>query len=165
MVDQHYDFIWRSLRRLGVAERNTDDAAQHVFWVASQKIDQIETGAERAFLFRTAAGVAANERRSAMNRRHQLCDVDDLSGHASAGPTPEEMMRLKRARVMLDEVIEAMSPELSSVFILFELEGMTSIEIAGVLEIAPGTVASRLRRAREFFQDAVGRLHAKVVGP
>jgi RNA polymerase sigma-70 factor (ECF subfamily) len=165
MIDQNYDFIWRSIRRLGVAERNVDDVVQHVFWVASQKIDQIEVGSERSFLFRTAAGVAANERRSAANRRHQVCDVNDLAHHADASPNPEELMRIKRARAQLDEVIGAMDPELGSVFVLFELEGMTGAEIAKLLEIAPGTVASRLRRAREFFEDAVSRMHAKAVTP
>jgi RNA polymerase sigma-70 factor, ECF subfamily len=165
MIDQNYDFIWRSIRRLGVAERNVDDAVQHVFWVASQKIDQIEVGSERSFLFRTAAGVAANERRSATNRRHQVCDVNDLALHADASPDPEELMRIKHARAQLDLVIGAMDPELGSVFVLFELEGMTGAEIAKVLEIAPGTVASRLRRAREFFEDAVSRMHAKAVTP
>jgi hypothetical protein len=36
----HFDFIWRSLRRLGVPEDSVDDAAQQVFVVASRKIDR-----------------------------------------------------------------------------------------------------------------------------
>jgi RNA polymerase sigma-70 factor, ECF subfamily len=44
------------------------------------------------------------------------------------------------------------------VFVLFELEEMTGLEIAHVLKLAPGTVASRLRRAREAFHDGVKRL-------
>jgi len=43
-------------------------------------------------------------------------------------------------------------------FVLFELEEMTMASIAEVLGLAPGTVASRLRRARATFESAAGRL-------
>jgi len=57
-----------------------------------------------------------------------------------------------------------MPEELSSVFVLFELEGMTSIEIAALLEIPVGTAASRLRRAREHFEACVKRASARNGG-
>ena len=49
-------------------------------------------------------------------------------------------------------------PDLAEVFVMFELEGLSSPEIAASLEIPLGTVASRLRRAREQFRVVVGRL-------
>src|SRR4051812_6204799 len=64
LVEQHFDFIWRSLRGLGVPSSAVDDAAQHVFCVASEKLGAIAAGSERAFLFKTALGVAANARRA-----------------------------------------------------------------------------------------------------
>jgi RNA polymerase sigma-70 factor (ECF subfamily) len=51
--------------------------------------------------------------------------------------------------------------ELRSVFVLFELEEVTETEIARALDLPRGTVASRLRRARKFFQDAIRRRHAR----
>jgi RNA polymerase sigma-70 factor (ECF subfamily) len=51
--------------------------------------------------------------------------------------------------------------ELRVVFVLFELEEMTTAEIATLLEIPSGTVASRLRRARETFEDHVARVRAR----
>ncbi len=51
--------------------------------------------------------------------------------------------------------------EMRAVFVLFELEEMPSTEIAEVLAIPIGTVASRLRRAREEFQRIVARLKAR----
>jgi RNA polymerase sigma-70 factor (ECF subfamily) len=47
------------------------------------------------------------------------------------------------------------------VFVLFELEGMTMAEIATSLDVPPGTVASRLRRARELFAAAVSRIESR----
>jgi RNA polymerase sigma-70 factor (ECF subfamily) len=45
--------------------------------------------------------------------------------------------------------------DLRAVFVLFELEELTMMEIATMSDIPPGTVASRLRRARQAFQEAV----------
>src|SRR5437870_3078170 len=44
MVGAHFDFIWRSLRRLGVPTTDVDDCAQQVFWVASRKLTLIQEG-------------------------------------------------------------------------------------------------------------------------
>ena len=48
------------------------------------------------------------------------------------------------------------------VFVLFEIEGMTMLEISECLKLPPGTVASRLRRGRKTFDAAVLRLRAKL---
>src|ERR1043165_1590531 len=70
MFHQHYDFVWRSVRRLGVPEDAVDDAAQEVFVVASRKLDAIGAGKEKAFLFGTAVRVAADTRRALQRRRN-----------------------------------------------------------------------------------------------
>jgi RNA polymerase sigma-70 factor (ECF subfamily) len=48
--------------------------------------------------------------------------------------------------------------KLRAVFVLFELEEMTLVEIATMSDTPLGTVASRLRRARQAFSKAVRRL-------
>ena len=59
MVHTYFDFIWRSLRRLGVPADSVDDAAQRVFWVAAQNLGDIRVESERAYLFGTALRVAS----------------------------------------------------------------------------------------------------------
>src|SRR5687767_12477047 len=71
LVDAYFEFIWRSLRRLGVPAADTDDAAQEVFLVASRRLADIVEGSERSFLFGTALKVASTQRRSAERRREQ----------------------------------------------------------------------------------------------
>jgi len=51
------------------------------------------------------------------------------------------------------------------VFVLFELEGMTTPEIAELIGIPLGTAASRLRRARETFREAASKLGRLQRGP
>lgn len=158
LVEGQYDFIWRSLRRLGVPDTDADDCSQQVFLVASRKLDDIEPGCERSFLFSTALRVASDARRSRQRRREVFEDVEEPRDSA---PNPEQVAEQKRARALLDEVLDSLPMDLRAVFVLFELEELPSADIAEVLAIPIGTVASRLRRAREEFQRIVARLKAR----
>jgi RNA polymerase sigma-70 factor (ECF subfamily) len=156
MLDAHFDFIWRSLRRLGLSDDRADDAAQQVFVVASRRLGSIMLGSEKSFLLRTAMRVASDVRRSASYRR-EVAHADpaaDIEG----GLRPDDLLDQRRARALLDRVLDAMDFDLRSVLVLFEIEEMTTAEIAVLLEIPYGTVASRLRRAREQFQAKLARL-------
>jgi RNA polymerase sigma-70 factor (ECF subfamily) len=156
MLADHYDFIWRSLRRLGLDASGADDAAQQVFVVASRKLAGIRVGGERAYLFGIALRVASDARRAAAGRReHPSEDVDEAP---DPSPGADEMLDHRRARALLDEALEHLPLPLRVVFTLHELEDMSMSEIADVVGIAPGTVASRLRKARQLFESAVARL-------
>lgn len=157
MVTQNFEFIWRSLRGLGVPASGADDAAQQVFMIASQKLDAITIGSERAFLFSTARGVAANARRS-LSRSRELVDEGALAQRVDEAPDPEQAAESSQGKKLLERVLAGMTEDLKTVFVLFELEGLTSVEIAAMLDIPVGTAASRLRRAREEFQLAVTEL-------
>ena len=160
MVGEHFDFIWRSLRRLGVPEAEVDDCAQQVFWVAARKLDDIVAGSERPYLFSTAMRVASDARRSRTRRRE--VHEDDAGEVSDPAPDPEQIADRRRARAMLDEVLDALPMELRAPFVLFELEEMPTAEIGAMLELPAGTVASRLRRAREEFQKIAARLQARA---
>lgn len=158
LVDTHFDFIWRSLRRLGLPGPDADDAAQRVFWIASQKLDRIEEGKERSFLFGTACNVASDHRRAERRRKEDFSDgIDVEDGTASA----EELVDRNRARLVLDRVLDGMTMEVRAVFVLFELEELSVPNIALLLGVPIGTVASRLRRGRELFQAAAARFRAR----
>src|SRR5690349_17768097 len=72
LVGEHSAFVWRSLLRLGVPRADAEDAVQQVFLVASRRLDDIEPGRERAFLFSTALRIAARARRTQQRRREVL---------------------------------------------------------------------------------------------
>jgi hypothetical protein len=61
---------------------------------------------------------------------------------------------------LLDDILDQMPQDMRTVFTLFEFEDLTGPEIAQVLGIPLGTVASRLRRAREYFRVEVRRFEA-----
>ena len=149
LVRTHVDFVWRSLRRLGLSPADADDATQRVMLVLASKADAIEPGCERAFLFRTAMRVASKAHRA--EQRRPVTDLPDADQHAHCSPGPELLLEQRRAREDLDALLAKMPFDLRAAFVLFEIEGCSQPEIALALGIPKGTVASRLRRAREDF--------------
>jgi RNA polymerase sigma-70 factor (ECF subfamily) len=159
----HFQLVWRCLRRFGVGpEDAVDDAAQRVFEIAAKKRLQIASGSERAFLIRTAALVALEVyRQNKRAARAQTWEMARLAHSAGEG-RPDEAIEAEQWRARLDQVLDALSPELRTVFVLFELEELTGPEIAALLGLAEGTVASRLRRARKQFRTAATRLRTTL---
>jgi RNA polymerase sigma-70 factor (ECF subfamily) len=160
----HYDRVWRTLRRLGLPSGEADDAAQEVFMVALRRLDDIDPARARAFLSGVAVRVAADHRRHA--RRHPELPTEDvvLALRADPGPDVDERMDAARRRARLDALLDTLDDELRQVIVLHELEALTMAEIAAALELPPGTVASRLRRARERLEAAAARLAARTRG-
>jgi RNA polymerase sigma-70 factor (ECF subfamily) len=157
-VRENFQFIWRSLRRLGVRPDDAvDDAAQRVFEVAAKKVAAIEPGRERAFFFMTALKVAHELRRRG-RRESSRFGGDATDTVVDPAPDPEQAATAARLRQLFDGILSEMPFELSTVFVLFELEELSSIEIAQLLEGPVGTVASRLRRAREQFRERAAKL-------
>ena len=160
LFDAHYDFVWRSLRGLGVAPGQLDDGAQQVFLLGFRKLDAITPGSERPFLFRLATGVAANLRRT-VRRKREVGDDAVLEARPDTAADPEELVSRGEAQRLLDEALSWMPGDLRMVFVLFELEEMEIPDIAASLEIPVGTVGSRLRRAREKFKEAAQRVQRR----
>lgn len=162
LFDAHVDFVWRSVRRLGVPEAGVDDAVQEVFLVVMRRLDHIDPGREKAFLFGTAIRVASDARRALRRRGRVTTDDAALAVATSPVPGPDALVDQKRDRALLEACIDTLPEDLRVVFILFELEEMTAAAIADLLALPAGTVASRLRRARAAFRAAVTRITAQV---
>jgi len=150
LVQQHFEFIGRVVRNLGVAQGEIDDVLQQVFCAAASRLSDIVEGSERAFLVQAAVNWAANARRVQARRRE--VGVAELPDVADEAPTPEDVTDRKRAAAVLDGLFATMDLDLRTVFVLYEIERLSRSEIAALLGLAEGTVASRLRRARDDFQ-------------
>jgi RNA polymerase sigma-70 factor (ECF subfamily) len=160
-VDAHYDALWRFLRRMGVAEANAEDAVQQVLLVFARRAAVVPPDAERAFLFSTALRVASDIRRKA-GRSREAEDVEALLSAAHPGPDAEEQLAQHEMLGCLDALLEELAPELRVVLVLAELEEQTLVEIAALLDLPRGTVASRLRRARQLFEVKALELKARL---
>lgn len=155
MFAEHHVTVWRSLRRRGLSADEAADATQETFLIASGRLGDIEPDSERAFLIGTARRVAHTLGRKTV--RWQLDDDMDqrISTARDAGDEHADLQ-------LCDLALSKMNPELAEAFVLYEIEGLTSPEIAALLEIPLGSVASRLRRAREQFRDTVKRIERSL---
>lgn len=155
MFVAHHGMVWRTLRRRGLTADAAADATQQTFLIAAERLADIQPDSERAFLVGTALRVARAMGRKTM--RWQLEEdmdrrVVEASDHGDA----------RAAIELCDLALSKVDPDVSEVFVLFEIEGLSSPEIAASLEIPLGTVASRLRRAREQFRRVVARLESTM---
>ena len=156
LVDGYIDFVARVLRNAGTPQADIDDEVQRTFIIAARRLDDVRVGAEKSFLLQTALNVAAHARRTIARRREVASENAPESFDSRA--TPEQLTDQKRVRHLLDRILDQMGSELRTVFVLYEFEEMNMSEIAEVLGIPPGTVASRLRRARVEFRARVGMI-------
>src|SRR6188768_812051 len=159
-VDDYLDVVARALRNAGTPPAEVDDAVQRTFIIAARRRDDVRIGAERSFLLQIALNVAAHVRRSAARRRE--VPESELPERVDAA-TPEQLTSHKHERQLMNSALEQLSPDLRTVLVLFELEERTMAEIAEALQIPPGTVASRLRRAREQFRERLRSLSGRKV--
>lgn len=155
---EHARFVWRILRRLGVAPSEVDDVAHEVFMVAFQRRDSLYAESyERSWLFGIAKRVALQAHRKAKRRPETL----DASHPASPVEGPEAAVARQQAASLAQAAIDKLDERRRMVFVLCELEEMSAPEVSAALEIPVNTVYSRLRTARREFEDSIRRMRSR----
>jgi RNA polymerase sigma-70 factor (ECF subfamily) len=147
LYDAHFDFVWRSLRRLGVAESALDDAAQDVFLVVHRRLAGYEPRySARTWLFAIVRRVARDHRRRVQRKGGLSPLPDDVPAASQRGPL--ELTMQSQATRIVHEFLETLDDDRRAVFTLAELEQMNAHEISDALEVNQSTVYSRLGSAR-----------------
>jgi RNA polymerase sigma factor (sigma-70 family) len=155
LVESHGAGVVRYLRSLVGDGDLARDLAQDTFL----KLHAHADGAGAALVFTVARSCALDHlRRQKVRRGHEVTDAESL---AAAAPAPERYRpdRDLENRQLRDDLLAALAtlPEdQRSVFHLSEIEGLAYAEIAAILEVSPGTIASRkhhaVRRLREYLR-------------
>ncbi len=159
IYEEHFDFVWRSLRRLGVPVSACDDASQEVFVVVFRRLAEFEARSSlRTWLFSIALNIARHYRRALRSNKEQA--LDESLVHASDA-APEEQARLAEAMRIVYSLLDTLEDSRREVFVLAHLEQMPAADIADALGIPLNTVYSRLRLARRDFDAALRRHHAR----
>jgi RNA polymerase sigma-70 factor, ECF subfamily len=161
VYEEHFRFVWRSLRRLGVPESDVADSVQDVFLVVHRRLDEFEGRSKvTTWLYGICYRVARDRRRLAHVRRH----VDDEAAVAERVDDRADVAaeaERRQGMALLESILDEMPIEQRAVFTLFELETMSGEAIAEALEIPLGTVYSRLRIGREQFRKSLSRMQAR----
>jgi RNA polymerase sigma-70 factor (ECF subfamily) len=153
VYEEHFDYVWRSLRRLGVPPAAVDDAVQEVFLVVHRRIPEFDGRASiKTWLFAIALRVAPKHRR----RFHPSDGVVDVEP-ASTAAAPDEALASARAAQTLYAILSELEETRRETFVMAELEELPAKDIAELTGTPVNTVYSRLRLARRDFNAAVAR--------
>ncbi len=160
VYEREFDYVWTTLRRMGVSESSLPDATHDVFVVVFRRLSDFDASRPlRPWLFGIAYRVASDRRALAYNRRETPSELPELdSGAVGADVSLERSQRRKLVHDALAKVDEGQR----AVLIAHDLEERPMAEIAGELEIPVKTAYSRLRLAREALTKALERALRKV---
>ena len=148
-------FVWRMLTHFGVREASLEDATQEVFIVVHRRWASWREGVSaRSWIYGIVRRVAADHRRAQGRHLRKLDALPRAREHYDLETVAAER-ELIRA---LELELERLSPEQREVFVLVELEGMTTREVGELTGDKRNTVASRLRLARACVRKALARV-------
>lgn len=155
IYDEHFAFVWRCLRHLGVAPAALDDAAQDVFVIVHRRIGSFAGAASlRTWIYGIVRRVASKYRRSADRRAHLEPLEHDPPCRA---PGPFERAQEAEAIECVYAFVQRLDEKKRDVFILGVLEEFSVPEIATVLSVPVNTAYTRLRRVRAAFRTALAK--------
>ncbi len=166
VYDDNVDFVWRVIARLGVPAPSVPDVAQEVFVVVHKKLAEFQgLSSIRTWLFQIARLAVQDYRRTVRRKEPPrseegpvLVDADRLP---SDGSSPEAAAAKSQAARLLHVILSDMDDQKREVFVLAELEQLPVPEIAEAIGVNVNTAYSRLRLAREAFNQAIARHQAR----
>lgn len=163
IYDQHFDFTWRNLRRLGVREAQLADAAQDVFLVVHRRLPEFSAsaherhGALRSWLYSIVVRVARQYHRGLRRKPSEgMDDVGELPD--TSGKEPERAAQESEALRQLLGLLAGLDEAKREAFVLAELEGLTAPEIAEILGVNVNTIYARIRAARRALEELLAQL-------
>jgi RNA polymerase sigma-70 factor (ECF subfamily) len=159
LVLRHQDRIFRLACRLVGDPESALDAAQETFVKAWRALDRFE-GAARFSTWLTR--IAINQCRNELRRRRTVKHTRPLSLDASRpgsevtiretlaadGPDAWEVERGREVGAACRQALTQLDPEAREILMLREVEDLSYEDMAEVLDVAVGTIRSRLHRAR-----------------
>jgi RNA polymerase sigma-70 factor, ECF subfamily len=168
VYEDHFSFVWRNVRGLGVAPSGVEDVVQDVFVVVHRRLGEFDgtRASMRTWLFGILRRVVSDHRRTQRRKPAQFgtkegdAEVETLTDNQRMGPH-ESAARAEAVRV-LSQMLDSLDDDKREVFVLAEIEQMSVPEIAQAIDINVNTAYARLRAARKDFEDAVQRHHART---
>jgi RNA polymerase sigma-70 factor (ECF subfamily) len=167
IYEQYFPLVWRTARRLGVAEAALDDVCQEIFLAIHRRLpDFAGQSSLRTWIFGFILNVVqiyhrSLRRKSVAHRAiGEIVDPDTLTdlGQTSA----DDQLRQAEAVRLVRTALEQIDLEKRAVFVMAEIEGLSAVEIARIVQANVNTVYARLRSARRQFQKIVRRSGLRV---
>lgn len=148
---QHFDFVWRAVRGLGVNPANIDDVVQEVFLIVHRKLEALENpDALRSWLFGIARRVCKDHRRSAARRGPHV----ELDQQRDVNPAqdPQAQAVGRQALRLVENYVDRLDDDNRALFFLALVEGLPIADAAKALNLNANTTYSRVRALRHDLQ-------------
>jgi RNA polymerase sigma-70 factor (ECF subfamily) len=156
IYQQYFDFVWSSVRRLGVGGDSMDDVVQEVFIVVHSRLHTLQQPESlRSWIYGVVRRTVSSHRRT-----HRAKVVRESVVAAEGSPrtrTPLDLTEQAGELKLLNKLLAGMDEAKREIFLLVELDEMSVPEVAEALEIPLNTAYSRLRAARLAFEEALAR--------
>jgi RNA polymerase sigma-70 factor (ECF subfamily) len=154
---EHANFVRRLVRRLDGQSSESDDLVQEIFLVAHRKWPELAGSPQvdpRSWLYGVVVRVLRHERR---RRKLRAFLLFERSHEPKDEQTPATLLERHEARALVRRLLDSLSENKRTVFVLFELEGLSGQQIAGILRVPIQTVWNRLFHARKAFLKVLAR--------
>ncbi len=157
LYDRYAKDVWRTVRRALVDGADAEDVVHAVFVKLPEIARSYDGRAScRAWLCGVAVRFAMRHRRGA-GRFRRMLGLFVETAPTTAGPDPERRAGHREELALFERALAQLSPKKRAVFVLVELEGLSSDEAAAALEVPAATVRTRLFHARQEIHAAMGR--------
>jgi RNA polymerase sigma factor (sigma-70 family) len=154
----HAAQVARWAARLGALDSDVEDVVQEVFLVVDRKWPSLRgDGNFTSWLFQITRTVVANQRRR-LRWRRLWSGGEQLARARWEGPDPDADLQRRGTIVLFHRALERLPEKQRTVFVLYELDGMSTPAIAELVQRKLSTVKVQLARARERFVAAYERL-------
>jgi RNA polymerase sigma-70 factor (ECF subfamily) len=165
---EHFRYVWRCLRALGVRDSALDDAVHDVFLVVQQKLARFDgQAALTTWLYAIALRVARRARATARKDAWRFTSADEVdqsladvavAASALTDEHPERALERGERLLLARRALNRLDDDKREAFVLAQIEQMSAPEISEITGLPLNTVYSRVRAAKLAFQAEVARL-------
>lgn len=150
LYDAHFDFAYRTARRLGAPEGEVEDVVHEAFEVAFARLQRFDHGQFSTWLYRIVANVVTARLRRWKVRR--VLDAWWGSKTEREASSLEGAVSARQQLGLVADVLRSLSAEKREVFALHEIEGLSHEEISELTGAKVATVRTRLHYAKRDFE-------------
>lgn len=165
IVERHHDVVYRYVaRRIG--RQDARDVTAEVFLNAFAARSRFDTTAEsaRPWLFGIAFNLIGRRLRTIRRRQRLTEALPGLRPVEDFAADSDSRVAASGLASELWEALDSLSESDRETFLLYAVDGLTYSEVAEVLSIALGTVASRMSRVRSLIREAIPDLKRRING-
>jgi RNA polymerase sigma-70 factor, ECF subfamily len=157
---QYLDFVWSSAGHLGAGRDVIDDVVQDVFIVIHSRLATLQRPESlRSWIYGIVRRTVSDYRRS--RRSRDAAGASLGAEPKSSQPSPLDLAERNADLELLEKVLAELDEPKREIFVMVEVLEMSVPEVVQALEIPLNTAYSRLRMARQSFEETLARRQAR----